>query len=64
MALRKPLDANMPNDLTTTDPTGNGTAKKSSNMTATTSDGKTSEIESIRKISKDQSAAGATDTTG
>ena len=54
MVLQKPLEPSLPNEQTSTDPAANGPAKKSSNITAMTSINRSSELQSPRKISRDQ----------
>ena len=64
MVLHKPRDANSPMDETATNQTQNETVKKSSNITATTSNARTSELDSMRKMSRDQTTISSADETG
>ena len=64
MALHKPHDDYSPGDETATNQTRNETAKKSSNTTATTSNARTSELDSARKISRDQTTISTADEPG
>ena len=55
----------MPSDDYASNHTRNGTIKKSSNITATTSDARrSSELESARKLSRDHTTISATDEPG
>ena len=63
-ALNKPRDDNLANEDTATNHTRNGTIKKGSNITATTSNGRSTEIETARKISRDQTTMSAGDEPG
>ena len=63
--LRKPPEDNMPSDDYASNHTRNGTIKKSSNITATTSDARrSSELESARKLSRDHTTISAADEPG
>ena len=63
--LRKPPEDNLPSDEYASNHTRNGTIKKSSNITATTSDARrSSELESARKLSRDHTTISAADEPG
>ena len=64
MALRKPHDDNLRSDEIATNGTRNDTMKKSSNITATTSNVRSSELESARRMSRDHTTISAADETG
>ena len=64
MAFCKPQEDNLPGDVSATNQTRNGTLKKSSNMTATTSNARSSELESARKMSMDQTTISTADEKG
>ena len=63
-ALRKPHEDNIPSDEFASTHTRNGTIKKSSNITATTSNAQSSELESARKLSRDHTTISAADDPG
>ena len=64
MSLHKPRGGKSPIEETETSQDPNKMDKKSSNITATTSNARSSELDSMRKISKDQTTISAADETG
>ena len=62
--LRKPPEDNLPSDEYASNHTRNGTIKKSSNITATTSNARSSELESARRLSRDHTTISAVDEPG
>ena len=64
MALRKPREDNLSSEVTATNQTRNSTIKKSSNITATTTNARSSELESARKMSMDQTTISTADEGG